>query len=410
MEPAKIDWKRIESVFVEDKLYENINAPKWVDFSSPEQHSVNDETWFCRPDCKHPKTAEDFLKTPPTSKLPRLIERLPFGDRSQRDARLKRRGQNQPLFSSNEKSKFNEDGENQNPNSPTPNNPQVKSLKEAIKSSSEKNKLINDTSKNDDQVLPRLKSTLSARNLFAGRDILGHITDFCNELKKLASRARDREEKVEKLNEKKSEVGVKKEEVVVTVSESCCEVLGELNAKENERRKPLLDVVKEKSESIEKQIKKRFDDNAENRPIRLKLENVKHKGEQRVLQIRTNPPSPQCFSATHPAPKTTTTTTPLKASVSRPMERIMFQEMEQNKVVRKEEPPAEKVKSVSNVVDGRGGALDGGPEEPHTRMEQSGLEISDKLLQSLHNRIQVSDRRNVLSQWKGRETHQQQEL
>ncbi|KAK1587311.1 hypothetical protein Q3G72_011663 [Acer saccharum] len=36
----------------------------------------------------------------------------------------------------------------------------------------------------------------------------------------------------------------------------------------------------------------------------------------------------------------------------------MFQEMEQNKVVRKEEPSAKKVKSVSNVVDGRGGALD----------------------------------------------------
>ena len=35
----------------------------------------------------------------------------------------------------------------------------------------------------------------------------------------------------------------------------------------------------------------------------------------------------------------------------------MFQEMEQNKVVRKEEASAEKVKSVSNVVDGRGGAL-----------------------------------------------------
>ncbi|KAI9168828.1 hypothetical protein LWI28_002539 [Acer negundo] len=354
MEPAKIDWKRIESVFVEDKLYENINAPKWVDFLRPEQHSVNDETWFCRPDCKHPKTAEDFLKTPPTSKLPRLIERLPFGDRSQRDARLKRRGQNQSSFSSNEKSKFNEDGENQNPNSPTPNNHQVKSLKEAMKSSSEKNKLINGTSQNDDQVLPRLKSTLSARNLFAGRDILGHITDFCNELKKLASRAREREENVEK----KSEVGVKKEEVVATVSESCCEFLGELDLKEKESRKPLLDVEKEKSESIEKQRKnKRFEDDAENRPIPLKLENLKHKGEQRVLQIRTNPPSPQCFSATRPAPKTTTTT-PLKASVSRPMERKMFQEMEQNKVVRKEELSSEKVKSVSNVVDGRGGALD----------------------------------------------------
>ncbi|KAK3223994.1 hypothetical protein Dsin_011019 [Dipteronia sinensis] len=359
MEPAKIDWKRIESVFVEDKLYENINAPKWVDFLIPEQHSVNDETWFCRPGKQESNGTNSKFQT--------LLALNCFVNSNAfrffisficwvcRDARLKRRGQNQSLFSSNEKSKFNEDGENQNPNSPTPNNQQAKSLKAAIKSSSEKTKLINDNSQNDDQVLPKLKSTLSARNLFAGRDILGHITDFCNELKKLASRAREREENVEKVDEKKSEVGVKKEEVV-TVSESCCEVLGELDAKEKERRKPLLDVENEKSESIEKQIKKkRFDDDAENRPIPLKLENVKHKGEQRVLQIRTNPPSPQCFSATRPAPKTTATTTPLKASVSRPMERKMFQEMEQNKVVRKEEPLAEKVKSVSNVVDGRGG-------------------------------------------------------
>lgn len=48
MEPAKIDWKRIESIFVEDKLYENINAPKWVDFLDTEE-AVDDEAWFCRP-------------------------------------------------------------------------------------------------------------------------------------------------------------------------------------------------------------------------------------------------------------------------------------------------------------------------------------------------------------------------
>lgn len=52
MEPAKIDWKRIESVFVEDKLYENINAPKWVDFLAPDGNSLDDgsdESWFCKP-------------------------------------------------------------------------------------------------------------------------------------------------------------------------------------------------------------------------------------------------------------------------------------------------------------------------------------------------------------------------
>jgi hypothetical protein len=48
MEPAKIDWKRIESIFVEDELYEHINAPKWVDFLAPEE-SVKDEAWFCKP-------------------------------------------------------------------------------------------------------------------------------------------------------------------------------------------------------------------------------------------------------------------------------------------------------------------------------------------------------------------------
>lgn len=102
MEPAKIDWKSVESVFVEDKLYENINAPKWVDFLTREDDdSMDDEAWFCKPgiyrlslcsrialvvffftvsdlehfffnfviDCEHPKTAEDFFRITPTSKV-----------------------------------------------------------------------------------------------------------------------------------------------------------------------------------------------------------------------------------------------------------------------------------------------------------------------------------------------------
>lgn len=119
-----------------------------------------------------------------------------------RDARLKRRGQTN--LPSNERTKFNEDGENQNPNSPSPNsiNLHSKSMKAVIKSSSEKNRLINDTPQNDndsDQLLPKLRSTLSAKNLFAGQNILGHITEFCNELKKLASsRARERDNVEEK--------------------------------------------------------------------------------------------------------------------------------------------------------------------------------------------------------------------
>jgi len=31
-------------------------------------------------------------------------------------------------------------------------------------------------------------------------------------------------------------------------------------------------------------------------PVSIDLENIKHKREERFQQIRTNPPSPQCFS------------------------------------------------------------------------------------------------------------------
>lgn len=339
MEPAKIDWKRIESVFVEDSVYENINAPKWVDFLSPDQASVDDVAWFCRPNCKHPKTAEDFLKTPPSSKFLRSLERLPFGDRNLSDARLKKRGQSQSSFSSNEKPKFDDDSENQTPNSVTPQN-QVKSMKMAINSSSENNKLMNDTSQND-KVLPRLKSTLSARNLFAGKDILNHITEFCNELKKLATRAREREN-AEKFNEKNSAVGEKKE--VVNEKPS---------GEKGKDRKPLLDMDKENSGGVDKgesgnkdkhSRNKRFDE-AENIPVSLNLENVKKKGDERLLQIRTNPPSPQCFSGTCSVAKTTSS----KSSTYRSMERKILQEVFEQKM------PTDKGTSVStnSIVEGR---------------------------------------------------------
>lgn len=148
---------------------------------------------------------------------------------------MKRRGQSETSL----------DIENQNPNSATPRN-QFKSLKAAFKSSSEKNnKQINDTSRNE-EVLPRLKATLSARNLFAGRDIFNHITEFCNEMKRLATRQREREN-AEKLNEKKGQEGEK----VAGEIEVSYEVLGELQEREKER-KPLLEVVdKEKSEGSE---------------------------------------------------------------------------------------------------------------------------------------------------------------
>ncbi|GAV67020.1 hypothetical protein CFOL_v3_10529 [Cephalotus follicularis] len=334
MEPAKIDWKRIESIYVEDNVYEHINAPKWVDFLAS-QDFVDDDSWFCRPDCKHPKTAEDFFKATPTSKLLSSAERIPLGDRNQRDARLKRRGQGQSSFTTNENHKFNEDSENQNPSLATPPIHQTKSTKAMIKSSTEKKKPSDDTLQNNEA--PRLKSTLSARNLFAGKEIMSHLSDFCNELKKLAMRVREREN-VEKLNEKKSQVEVKQEEVMVEVKEEGSrEVLGELDVRDE--RKPLVQVGQKGSQGVEKGSAKekqrrikRFEE-AENIPISLNMENVKHKGEDRLLQIRTNPPSPQCFSAT----RTPMKTNPSKVPRSRFTERGILQELKQNEEVKKDD-------------------------------------------------------------------------
>lgn len=62
MEVAIIDWKSIDSKFVKDDVYEHINAPQWIDFSSPDHHSlVDDEAWFCRPGNNHTLIYISFL-------------------------------------------------------------------------------------------------------------------------------------------------------------------------------------------------------------------------------------------------------------------------------------------------------------------------------------------------------------
>ncbi|GFZ00438.1 hypothetical protein Acr_14g0000740 [Actinidia rufa] len=281
MEPAKIDWATINSVFAVDDLYEHINAPKWVDFSAPDQ-SIDDEAWFCRPDCNHPKRVEDFLKGTPPSKVPILefldplfnsksasvSEILPPGDRNRRDANLKRRGLVQPPLSSIKDSKcekFVEDGENQNPNFSTPRSHPYNTMKAAIKSSTEKEKKqTNNSSQQEER--PHLRSTLSARNLFAGRDILSQITEFCNELKRLATREREKEN-AEGPSPKKEECDGEK--------------VGEVDERGEEReRKPLLEVKSEaveKSSGKEKQRRKKRAEETENIPISLDLKNVKRK-------------------------------------------------------------------------------------------------------------------------------------
>ncbi|TQE05074.1 hypothetical protein C1H46_009366 [Malus baccata] len=83
------------------------------------------------------------------------------------DVKLKRRGLNQSSIYLTNNSTFKEDGENQNPNLSTPPMNQAKAMKATIKSSTEKKQPIESTTPNN-EVLPKLRSTLSARNIMLG--------------------------------------------------------------------------------------------------------------------------------------------------------------------------------------------------------------------------------------------------
>ncbi|GMH04421.1 hypothetical protein Nepgr_006260 [Nepenthes gracilis] len=353
MEPAKIDWKTVDSEFVRDDVYEHINAPQWIDFLAP-QDSVDDEGWFCRPDCKHQKTAEDFLKSTPSSKLLRsesVSKLIGLGDWSRRVCDLKRRG----LAQSSTASSTNEDSGNQNPNLSTPTR-QIKSLKEAIKSSAEKGEQGDECSEillqNDEK--PRLKSTLSARDLLGGRDILNKIIEFCNELKRMATRTKQEDNGVVVLNAKKISLESKKE-AYLGICNSNSE---KLNEKEKERR-PLLEVVNKdkygtgnRSNAKERQRRKKRDDEAENTPPPLDLKNVKGEDERSILPIRTSPPTPQWFSAVSQPAKTTPSKGPIPNSWL--MEKDVLQEMKQNKGSRKELEEKSNGRNASVITGGEG--------------------------------------------------------
>jgi len=97
------------------------------------------------------------------------------------------------------KKRFQEDGENQDPALATPPPRQApsrppfgaprwnKNAKEAIKSSAEKRpgNAEKEALLNKHAPPRQLKSTLSARNLFSGKDILGQISEFYDELKRM---------------------------------------------------------------------------------------------------------------------------------------------------------------------------------------------------------------------------------
>ncbi|KAJ9558373.1 hypothetical protein OSB04_012987 [Centaurea solstitialis] len=206
MEVATIDWK--DSKFEKDELYEHINAPQWIDFSSPNSHSPpDDDAWFCRPDCNHPKIADDFFtKTLPNpSKLPKSANVSAVDDQNQSsfsNTPVKKRGT--PMKKNSRNTKHVQDNENQNPNLLTPvDHP-------AVKLSPQKKRTDNGASSVSKEPQRRLKSTFSARNLFAGNNILNQITEFCNELKRLATRKKERGDE-KQIEDNKPDTGILKE-------------------------------------------------------------------------------------------------------------------------------------------------------------------------------------------------------
>uniref|UniRef100_A0A803LBZ1 Uncharacterized protein n=2 Tax=Chenopodium quinoa TaxID=63459 RepID=A0A803LBZ1_CHEQI len=106
-----------------------------------------------------------------------------------------------------------------------------------------------------------------------------------------------------------------------------------MNDSDNKERKPLLQVKSEgalKANAKPKLRRNMRDDESENIPISLNLNNVKR--EAKVSPIRTNPPTPQGFSATRDPIKAT----PSKGPKSKLMEREILQELGQKKTLRDE--------------------------------------------------------------------------
>ncbi|XP_042000571.1 uncharacterized protein LOC121750159 isoform X1 [Salvia splendens] len=318
MEVAIIDWKTIDSRAVIDDLYEHINAPKWVDLTAQDD-PVDDEAWFCRPDCDHPKKVEDFFnqndRTPLSNSkakvlfifikefnldfvfffnlvlnsiarsayfpqklgliLPLLhnivfqfvatqfqrsasVSDIPAYQRGNRDATLKRRGTNQPFGLAAE------NAENQDPNFSTPVQYKAWFGKAATKSSANRKE---DSYANEGA--PKLRSTLSARNLFSGTDLLSKVSEFCNELKKLTTRAQDKESDENHAEER-------------------------IMSEREKERKPLLETGSSKG----RLRRKKRNEDGENTPMTVDVNRIKQLDAEGKLPIRTCPPTPQCFSAT----------------------------------------------------------------------------------------------------------------
>nr|GEZ56705.1 hypothetical protein [Tanacetum cinerariifolium] len=271
MDVATIDWN--DSKFEKDDIYEHINAPQWIDFNANHNpYLQHDDSWFCTPECNHPKTADDFfLKRMPNRCKPQrsanVSENTPPADCSMRNSIVKKRGTPMNKIMS---TKNVQDSENRNPNSVTPDH--------NIKSSTEKKKendgsslcQENDGSSLCQETRRKLRSTFSARNLFAGNSVLNQITEFCNELKRLATRKKEEVEQME------PEVGVLQEREV--------------------QKMPLLETTKLKYElsnnssrngKEKKLARKKRNDGLQNSPIEENTKSRSGKNKEIVSQIGT---------------------------------------------------------------------------------------------------------------------------
>ncbi|RZR74634.1 hypothetical protein BHM03_00039905 [Ensete ventricosum] len=214
MEPADIDWDNIESRYVRDEAYENIDAPKWVDLAGPDESPVDDDAWFCRParrDCPSARRtafvgnelAVDSLFLVPLDAVGVTAASSPPSlSVFRNENNPKRRAgiaapllQASPLKTKSAAARqIREDLENQNPNHSTPPRPSRpfgapkarNTAKEMIKSSAQKKAEEESQEREQRKARARLRSTLSARNLFSGKDILSQISEFCHDLKKIA--------------------------------------------------------------------------------------------------------------------------------------------------------------------------------------------------------------------------------
>ncbi|KAF3773133.1 hypothetical protein EJ110_NYTH56062 [Nymphaea thermarum] len=353
MEVLAIDWDNIDSRFIRDDAYEGINAPKWVDFLAPED-PTDEESFFCRPDCQHPKSLADFHLQRSSSKFKHgrqtRASLLRSSSKSEATTPLREMNGREPrsksrvLVSSSvtslaelrspKKTKapyqtpFTEsECENRNPNSPA----SVNSVRKGkftnefkVEKQVQRQNLVQrpaaamkerKSEKPEPETpskAPPLRSTHSARNLFAGRDILSQISEFCTELKKLALNG-NRAAGLPVKPETAKPTTPAKERSGKESSEAGTAAAGSSSTDENQRRKPLNSSRKDRGENSSKKVEGKV---GGHRPEWKITGKVNGGSSSSSKGVRSAPPTPQKFPP-HPSALKPPLASPLKSSSTR---------------------------------------------------------------------------------------------